>query len=370
MQTLGRIAPALLEDWFRTRYFTARFDISCSGMPPYRMSRLRETLGPHWPDLDDIDLRDSPSLGGDRLRHAIAGRFAPARADRVMVTTGSSEAIFLALAALVRPGDEVVVLRPAYQSLCSIAEALGARLRHWELDPADDFRPDLDRLKPLLGPATKAVVVNFPHNPTGTTLTAEQYGELLGLVDRHGCHLVWDGAFAELTYDTPALPDPATALDRCVSTGTLSKSYGLPGLRVGWCLAPPELLTDMVKVHDYITLNVCPVNEAIAAAVLEQGDRFIDRHRAQARRGRDVVQAWARRHTFSVPVPLGGVTAFAGLPDGRDATALAARLAEEDGVLVAPGHCFGQPGRMRIGFGGPLDELRHGLDRLTARAVC
>jgi aspartate/methionine/tyrosine aminotransferase len=130
----------------------------------------------------------------------------------------------------------VIVIDPAYQSLTSIARGLGAVLTSWPLRSEHGFRADLASLGKLLGPRTRAVVVNFPHNPTGATLTRAEYQELLDLVRRHGCYLFWDGAFANLTYEEPPLPDPVAELPRCLSFGTLSKSYALP--RVAYRLVP------------------------------------------------------------------------------------------------------------------------------------
>lgn len=224
--TIADIAPALLEDWPRERYFNVPIDISSSGVQDYTLGDLRRLLGISAVDLDAIAFRDSPSLGCEPLRQAMAAHVGGHPAEHVMATHGSSEALFLALAALVRPGDEVAVLRPVYQSLSSIAEVLGARLRPWTLDPADGFRPDLDRLRAVLSDRTRAVLVNFPHNPTGVTLTPGEYAEFLDILGRHPCHLVWDGAFSRLTYEHPALPDPdpGAALERAVPGSLLRPS--------------------------------------------------------------------------------------------------------------------------------------------------
>ncbi|MFJ5548008.1 capreomycidine synthase [Streptomyces sp. NPDC093225] len=370
LPALGDIEPALLEDWFRTRYFDARTDISSSGAQNYTLGRLRAVLGIESGELDALMFRDSPSLGCDPLREAVAARYAPGRTERVMITHGSTEAIFLALSAIVRPGDEVVVLRPVYQSLSSVAAALGATLRVWELRPEDGFVPDVSRLRELTGPRTRAVVVNFPHNPTGTMPDEDGYRELLSHVDSLGCYLLWDAAFADLAYDRDPLPDPSAVLDRCVSFGTLSKSYGLPGLRIGWCLAPPEVLTAMVRLRDYVSISTSPLNELIATRVLQRADRVLRPLREQAVRNRALLTAWAAEHPglVDLPVPRGGVSAFPLFPGVPDMTPVCERLLAEDGVLVVPGACFGHPGRLRIGFGGPTDELRDGLDAVV-RAV-
>jgi capreomycidine synthase len=369
-QNLADIEPALLEDWLRDRYFAAKIDISCSGVREHSLGELLRHTGLDHRALEAIEFRDGPSLGAERPRTAVADRYAPGRADRVMMTNGSSEGIFLALAALVRPGDEVIVPRPAYQSLTSIAAALGARLRAWELPAETGFAPDLDRLAALMTPATRLVVANFPHNPTGATLTRDEYERLVELIDRHGCHLFWDGAFAELAYDAPPLPDPVNRLERCVSFGTLSKAFGFPGLRAGWCFAPPELLTEMVRIRDYLTLALSPLNETLAAAVIEHADAIIGPRLAEARQGRETLLAWARENgdVVSLPPPRGGVTAFPKIIGLADVTSLCSDLAERDGVLVVPGRCFGHADRMRIGYAVPDEHLSLGLATVAAAA--
>lgn len=365
---LGGIAPALLEDWFRDRYFAVRLDVSSSGVENYSLGDLRRLLGISVADLDRIVFRDSPSQGDRALTEAIAARVAVADPDRVMVSHGSSEAIFLALSALLRPGDEVVVPAPAYQSLTSTVEALDARPVEWELRAEEDFAPDLLRLRALLTPRTRLVVVNFPHNPTGATLDETGYAELIDMMAGHPGYLLWDGSMSELVYTMPRLPDPASVLDRCVSTGSLSKGYGLPGVRIGWCVAPAELIPAMVRLRDYTTISSSPLMEFIAAAVMREADAIVGPRLLQAAENRRILLDWVdeHRHLVTCPLPQGGVTAFPRFLGVADTRERCERLAEHRGVLVVPGDCFGHPDRVRIGFGGPTSDLVAGLIEVAA----
>ncbi|MEV8106844.1 capreomycidine synthase [Streptomyces sp. NPDC088135] len=364
---LAAIAPARLEYWLRDRYFDARTDISSSGVENYTLGDLRELAGVDLADLAALPFRDSPSTGAAPLREAIARHIGVPDPERVAVGHGSSESMFLALSALIRPGDEVVTVRPAYQSLWSIAEALGARLVEWPLDGDADFAPDLDRLAGLLTERTRAVVVNFPHNPTGVTLDETGFQRLLDLVDRHGCHLFWDGASTMLTYEAPPLPDPTTLIERCVSFGTLSKAYGLPGLRLGWTVAPPALIDDMVRLRDYLTLSTSPLSEAIATAVLENADAVLAPQLRRARLGREVLAAWLADNAdlFACALPAGGVVALPRVRGVADVEPHCEALLAEHGVLVVPGSCFDHPDRMRIGFGCDTAVLERGLGVLA-----
>ena len=147
--------------------------------------------------------------------------------------------------------------------------------------------------------------------------------------------------------------------------GTLSKAYGLPGLRVGWCIAAPELLDRLVRIRDYTTLHLSPLVELIAERAMEHADRLVAPRRRQARENLDILSDWVARQGDRVEwvPPAGGVTAFVRLP-GCDVDALCHRLAAEERVLLVPGSCFGQPEFARLGFGGPTPHLVEGLARL------
>jgi capreomycidine synthase len=367
------IARSQLDDWLRERYFTTRIDLSGAGVQNYSLGELRDLLGITSDELDDVVFRDSPSRGGVILRQAIAARVAPGRfdvVDRVMVTHGATEGILLALGTLVRPGDEIITLRPGDPSVRATARALGARVREWELSEEDGFRPDPDRLRAMISAATRAIVLSFPHDPTGVTVDNAMTGELLRLVERYDCHLVWDVSSAELVFEGGPLPDPGATHDRCVSVGSLSKAYGLPGMRLGWCVAAPELSRRMAALRDHVTANNSPLVERLATAVLSRADDVLKPRLAQAHANRELLAAWAVRNAgyLDCPIPRAGVTAFPSVPALADVTPMCVRLADQTGVLTVPGRCFGHPNRMRIGFGGPAEEFEAGLTALAQTA--
>ncbi|WP_433413081.1 capreomycidine synthase [Microtetraspora malaysiensis] len=362
-----RFAPAHLEDWLRDSYFTARYDLGCSGVNSWSYRELRELLGLGTDFFDDVVFDDSPSFGAETTRTAVARRWGDGDPDRVMVTHGSSEAIFLVTASLLDPGDEVVVTDPCYYALDSVAEAIGCKLVRWRLDPTEDFQPDLDALRRLITTATRMVIVNFPHNPTGVTLTEPQLTELVELCAEHDVFLLWDGAFADLAHDPAApLPDPATRYHKCISLGTLSKAYGAPGLRFGWCQAAPAVLRRLLPMRDRSTLALSPMVERLATAMITQADRLLAPRLAQARRNRGALARWIVAQGGSVDGPLaaGGVTTFLRLAV-PDVPALCERLLRQHDVLVVPGDCFGHPDRVRLGFGGPSDDFAEGLSRFS-----
>ncbi|MEV4534055.1 capreomycidine synthase [Asanoa sp. NPDC049518] len=358
------IAVARLEAWMRDYYHAVAHDIGSSGVRDLSMGELRELCGFDLAELDPMMFHDSESYGGTRLRAALADRWTGGDVDRMMVTHGSSEAIYLVMHLAVEPGDEIVVVDPAYQQLHDVAAWRGCRITRWPLTPRDGFAADLARLRELTATRPKMIVVNFPHNPTGVSITPAEQKELVEIAEAAGSWLVWDHAFGELTYESEPLPLP-TWYGRCIAWGTFSKSYGLAGLRVGWCVAPPELLARMALLRDYIALYVSPVLEFFAEQAVRNADRIVALQRAHAAENLRLVRDWADRLPEHVrfTAPDGGVTTFVEFLGQPDVVRSCRRLAEQHKVLLVPGWCFGDDYRdyARLGFGGTTAELTAGL---------
>jgi capreomycidine synthase len=362
-----RLKPASLEDWLRDYYFEAEIDISSSGVQPYSMAELRAKTGVELADLDALVFSDGYSLGSPGVRAAIGRRWGDGEPSKVMTTSGSSEAISLVLMALLRPGDEVIAVQPGYHLLVDFAAAAGASVKTWWLRPdSTGWTASLDELASLITSRTRAIVVNFPHNPTGASVSEDDMRAIIGQADLAGAYLLWDAAFADLTYDERPLPDVSRCYSRGISFGTFSKAFGLPGLRFGWCIAPPDVLADCVRIRDYTTLHLSPLIELLAERVLAHLEDFLKPRMAQATGNRKILMDWAAATDgVSLAPPAGGVAAFPRLEKLADTDDFCERLYRRQHVLLAPGSCFGRPGHVRLGYGGATDELVAGLDRMA-----
>lgn len=362
-----RLPAAPLEDWLRERYFTAGIDISCSGVQPYTMAELRGITGLRYADLDELVFTDGYSVGSLAVREAIARRWGDGDPGRVLTTNGSSEAISLVLTSLLRPGEEIVVVQPGYHLLVEFALSLGCEPRVWQLDRERDWRPSLDELEELVTPRTRAIIMNFPHNPTGVCITEPELRRVVEIAGRAGAYVLSDAAFTDLMPGGDRLPYVSTLYDRGIDFGTFSKAFGLPGLRFGWCVAPPDVIADCVHIRDYTTLHVAPVVELLALGALEHTDAVVRPRLQQAMRNLEVLEKWVADNAGRVEMApvLGGVAAFPRLIGLGSTDAFCDRLFHERSVLVIPGSCFGVPEHVRVGFGGPPAELVEGLDRLA-----
>ena len=360
-------AEALLESWMRYYYFDTEIDIGSSGVESFSLAELRELVGLTQSELDAIVFNDSRTLGADGLREAITQRWGNGDPEQVMATHGSSEAIYLVMNTLLKEGDEVIVVDPVYQQFYTLAESVGCRIKHWRFHDEQKFVPDVGELKSLLSAETRMVVVNFPHNPTGVSLTASQQEELINHVAETGAYLLWDSAFAEMTYGQPRLPEPWQKYERAISLGTLSKGFGLPGLRVGWLLAQPEVLESCVRLRDYLTLHLSPLVELIAQRAIEKADVLLNIRRQQARTNLEILSRWVEEHSEFVEWrrPDGGVCTFVRLRRVANTEAFCHRLAQQYKVLLVPGNCFNYPNYVRLGFGGATAKFKEGLSRLS-----
>lgn len=363
-----RIAPFLLENWLRDSYFDAEVDIGSSGVRPFALGELRDLIDLRGDALDAVALRDSPTMGDGGLRRAIADRWGGGDPDRVLATHGSSEAIFLIMNGLLREGDEILVLDPCYQQLSSIAEAIGCRVRRLPLLFERGFQPDLDRARACVTPRTRMIVLNFPHNPTGAALDAAGQRAFVDLAASCGAYLVWDAAFADIVYGADGPPHPPVEYPRTLKLGTLSKAFGLPGLRVGWCLGDPDVLDRCSRLRDYVTLSLSPLVELIAQRTIERADVVLAARRPEVLQNLAELERWVDGHGDLVEWvrPRAGVCAFPRLKTVADVDALCADLIQRARTLLVPGTAFHMRGHVRLGFGGSHRELCEGLARLTA----
>ncbi|MCV6639057.1 capreomycidine synthase [Candidatus Albibeggiatoa sp. nov. NOAA] len=359
------IAPALLEYWLREYYFDAQYDLSSSGVEDFSVAELKQLIGLDLNSFNDLVFHDSPALGSEPLRHAIAKHY-NGSAQNVMVGNGSSEVIFLLMNALLKAGDEIVVVEPCYPALRQIAASIGCEVKDWNLHFEDQFEPDLNRLASLLTDKTKMVVINFPHNPTGASLSHQQQQELVDLVSKTDAYLVWDAVFVDINHAEP-LQDFHQLYEKTISIGTLSKAYGLPGIRVGWAFAPDEVLKQCVHWRDYITICLSPLIDGIATHVMQHAKTLIDLRQQQAETNLSIVSAWMNAHQDYVQwIPSkGGVSSFPRFTQVDDIETFCRDLMEQENVLLAPGTCFGHQQHVRLGFGAATETLQGGLDRLS-----
>ena len=356
----------VMERWQSHHENRVEFNLAESGVQPITLAELQELAG-----VDPVDmlLGYGHTDGSPMLRERVAAMYPGAGAANVVATVGSAEANFLAMWRLVEPGDRVVVVRPTYEQTTGLAAGLGAHVESVWLEEDRGWQPAAGAAAAAIQPGTRVVVVTNPNNPTAHALGETAIAEVVEAAERVGAWILSDEVYAggELS------GEPTRSLwgrtDRVLVSASLSKAYGLPGLRLGWLLAPAEFREELWARKDYTTIAPSPLCDRLGAAALEPAVRtgLLERGRAILRDNLEVLETWAEGHAgvLGFARPRAGAVAFFhyDLPIGS--TKLAERLLAEQSVLIVPGDQFGIDHHFRIGYGYTNPPLAPGLERVS-----
>ena len=354
-----------------TRHEThVRYDIAESGILPLTVNDLLAFEAPESREatrdrLLALPLGYSEARGTEALRTQLAATYTRGDADHILVTTGAIEANFLLFNVLLDAGDHVIAPYPAYQQLYSVPQAIGCEVSLWHVGPETGYRYDLDALERLVTPRTRVIIVNTPHNPTGAMLPPEAARRIYELGREVGATVIGDEAYRWLAVPggEPFAPPMFDLGERGVSVGTLSKPFGLPGLRIGWIAGPPDLIQRCWGMRDYISLSPGKLNDALAQLAMIHRDRIVDRNRRIIEANLATASHWmAERADFmSWTPPRGGLLALLKYDLPIASLELADRLATDYSVMLAPGSAFGYEHHLRLGVGQRPDIFEAGL---------
>lgn len=366
-----RYTPFELERWASTYEHRVGFNLSESGVHPLTPAELLELAGASADTLLDTRLGYGQSNGSDLLRDRIAGLYPGSTDSNVLVTIGGIEANFTAMWHFLTPGGKAAVMLPNYMQVPGLLRSFGADVAPFHLIAENGWQPDLDELDTRLKEGADFILVTNPCNPTGSTLTDESRDGIIELAARHGAWIMADEVYsgAELAGGDPT-PSLWGSYDRIVATNSLSKAYGLPGLRLGWIMAPAEHVEDLWGRKDYTSISPPSLSDALACVALDPQVRpkVLERTRGICRKNLATVTDWmdSRDGEFTYRAPDAGAICFPSYAAEIDSVDLAERIRTEADVLVIPGAHFGVERSLRIGYGPPTDVLQEGLERMGA----
>ncbi len=367
-----KIETFALERWMTAWETRTPYDIAESGIYPMSARELlafepEPERARILEDLLDLRLGYSEACGTLALRAAIAATYRATGPEEILVTTGAIEANFLLFHVLLEPGDHVVAVYPAYQQLYSVPRAIGCDVTLWKLRSESGFRYDVDELERLVTPRTRLIVLNTPHNPTGAMLRAEDLVRIERIAASVNARVLSDEAYRwlDIPGGEPLAPPMRDLAGAGVSVGTLSKPFGLPGLRVGWIAGPADLVAKCWGMRDYVSLSPGKLNDALAVLALKHRARIVERTRAIVQANLAAAAAWFERHAdlVSWTPPRGGLLALLRYAFDIPSLDLADRLAQMHGVMLAPGSAFGCEHHLRIGIGQEPATFAEGLRR-------
>lgn len=339
-------------EWAKLRS-RARFNLATSGVADFPLARLPVRL-------EELEINGPTIYGYPPLneRLAVHARVPP---ESIVAATGTSMANHLALAALVEPGDDVLVEHPTYELLLSTAAYLGAAIRRFPRRHADGFRLDPEEVRRAITPRTRLVVATNLHNPSSVLAAEADLREVGAIAASVGARVLVDEVYRECV---PEAPSAFFVGPNFVVTSSLTKAYGLSGLRCGWIAAPPDLARRMWRINDLYGSTPVHLAELLSTVALDHLDRVAERANGLLSRNRSALDRFldGRPDVDAVRTPA-GTTCFPRLRGGS-VDRLCRHLRDAYDTSVVPGEFFEMPEHFRIGIGGEPDMVAEGLERL------
>jgi len=361
--------PFLMERWMSKFEQGVQYNLSESGVHPIQLGELLQDVPGAWERLAATELNYPHVNGNPHLRQNIANLYEGASVNNVLVTVGAAEANYIATRTLLSPGDEIVVMLPNYMQIWGIAKNHGFRIKSFHLLEEEGWAADLDELEEKITPQSKLIAVCNPNNPTGRILSEREMDGIIAQAEKVGAWILADEVYAGAERLTDEqTPSFFGRYDKVIATGSMSKAYGMPGLRIGWVVGPPAVVDDIWARHEYTTISATMLSNELAAIVLspEVRPRILSRTRQYIRQGYPILQGWFEDHPnmFRLTPPEAAAIAFVGYDLDVNSSDFTDRLRREKSTLIVPGDHFGMDHFLRISFGLPRDYLLPAFDRI------
>lgn len=345
------------------------YNLSESGVHPIQLGELLDNNPDMLEQLLHTEINYPHANGIPELRLNISRLYDEAGPKNVLVTVGAIEANYIITRTLLSETDEIIVMLPNYMQIWGIAKNHGYRLKTFHLLEEKNWTPDLDQLESLLTPQTRLIAICNPDNPTGRILTEK---EMVGIIDcarKANAWILADEVYRGATrLSDEENPSFYGRYDKVIAVGSMSKAYGLPGLRIGWAVGPEDVINEIWARHEYIAISATMLANKLAAFALSPDvrPRLLKRARGYIRQGFSVLQKWMDQHEnlFAVNPPDAAAIAFVRYYFDLNSTQFVKRLCSEKSVLVVPGDHFGMDRFLRISFGLPKDYLVPALERI------
>lgn len=321
-------------------------------------------------DLNDLILCYGHHVGKPELRELIASEYPTITANDVLLTAGAASALFMVATSILDKNDHLVVVRPNYATNIETPRAIGCQISFADLTFENGFQLDSDEIQKLIQPNTKYISITTPHNPTGVSISKNTLEKLIKIAEQNNCFLLVDETYRDLTFDTK-LPLAASLSDRVISVSSLSKAYGLPGIRLGWLITKNKQLQELfLAAKEQIFLCNSVVDEEIAHQFLLKKNSFLPKIESKIRVHRKIVENWMQNNPYMEWIPpQGGVVCFPRIKKEIPVNhvLLYSTWYRKYKTLVGAGHWFEMPDNyMRIGYGWPDTEcLNNGLAAIS-----
>lgn len=351
-----KINDSKLERFFAKYEFSAPYLLCTSDCESFKVEDLFKLDKNAEKNFKKLWLGYTETLGNPSLREEISKLYQHSKPGHIIVCSGAEEGIFVFMNALLNPNHHVIVQVPCYQSLAEVAHAIGCKVTPWLMHPGNDWQLDMDFLEDNITANTKAIVVNFPHNPTGYLPPGATFNRIIDIAKQNDIFVFSDEVYRFLEYQKKdRLPAMCDVYDKGISLGVMSKSFGLPGLRIGWIVTRNQPLFDKIASYkDFTTICNSAPSEFLAILALKNKEFILNRNLEIINTNLEHLESFFSRHShlFDWIRPDAGPLIFPRLIFTGDAEAFCLDLLEKKGVLLAPGNKFNYNNQhVRFGFG-------------------
>ena len=359
-----RIDNFKVEEWFNKYEKDAKYDLADTCVDSLCIKDLLELSGETYEEVFEKKLNYGDIYGSERLKKGIAGLYETQRGENITVTHGAIGANQLVMLSMIEPEDKVVSVVPTYQQHYSIPKSIGAEVKLVFLKEENGWLPDLAELERVVGCDTKIICMNNPNNPTGAVIPDEMLNKIVQIAKKSDAYILCDEVYRGLNHEgNPFSVSVADIYDKGISTGSMSKTFSLAGLRLGWICANTDIINVVNHQREYNTISVGILDDYFASVALENKDKIISRNIEKLNTGKKILMDWAKNEKrVHIVEPKGGTTAFVRYDLPLKSTELCAKLQNDTGVMILPGETMELDGYLRIGFGNNFEQLKTALE--------
>lgn len=365
-----KIEEFKVETWINKYENSCTFDFTntCVGvLSVAELAKLSENPGKVVDDILDIKLGYGRVPGTERLRHNIAGLYNNAMDFNIVVTHGAIGANSLAMISLLEKDDEVITFLPIYQQHYSIPESVGAKVKKIYLREENNWQIDFDELKSVISNKTKMIFLNNPNNPTGKLFDEKTLEDLSQIARKYGTYILCDEVYRGLNHiGKPFTKSIFDIYERGISTGSMSKTFSLPGLRLGWIVAPSDIVEKINIQRNYHVICIGRINDYLASIALENKDKIVSRNNRICRENIEMFDSWlsAEPH-LSYIKPHAGTTVFVKYDMKIPSEILCQKLQQDTGIMILPGSTMEYENFLRIGYTNEKESVKSALTEFS-----
>ena len=357
-----RIADFKIEEWMNKYEASAKYDLTTTCIAPLSVNEL-----PFDNSIFDVKLSYGDIEGSLRLKKAISTLYENQSLQNITVTHGAIGANQLVFLSLLEKGDEVVSIVPTYQQHYSIPESIGCDVKLYFLKEENNWLPDIKELEKLVTPKTKLLCLNNPNNPTGSVIPDSMLEEIVELAKKNDTWILSDEVYRGLNlYGEAYSKSIADLYSKGISVGSMSKTYSLPGLRVGWVVAKKDLIEEINHQRQYNTISVSILDDYFAAIAIENRDAIAKRNFKIMNEGLKILKTWLERESnVSCVLPKGGTTVLLKYNKDIQSREFCRELQQKTGVALLPGETLEMEGYVRLGYCQTPQNLTQALDEIS-----